>query len=54
MLIDGGKGQLSAAQAAMKTFAPSHLPDIPMIALANRIEEIFVPGKSEPIVLRGG
>ena len=52
MLIDGGKGQLSAAQAAMKIFASSQLPDIPLIALAKRIEEIFVPGKSEPIVLR--
>ncbi|MXZ01367.1 excinuclease ABC subunit UvrC [Candidatus Poribacteria bacterium] len=52
MLIDGGKGQLSAAQTAMKTFASSQLPDIPIIALAKRIEEIFVPGKSEPIVLR--
>lgn len=52
MLIDGGKGQLGAAQAAMKVFATSRLPDIPMIALAKRIEEIFVPGKSEPIVLR--
>ncbi len=52
MLIDGGKGQLGAAQAAMKAFATSGLPDIPMIALAKRIEEIFVPGKSEPIVLR--
>lgn len=52
MLIDGGKGQLSAAQAAMNTFASSQLPDIPLIALAKRIEEIFVPGKSEPIVLR--
>ena len=52
MLIDGGKGQLSAAQAAMKVFATSDLPDIPMIALAKRIEEIFVPSKSEPIVLR--
>ena len=52
MLIDGGKGQLSAAQKAMKTFAASSLPDIPMIALAKRIEEIFVPGKSESIVLR--
>ena len=52
ILIDGGKGQLSAAQAAMKTFATSQLPDVPMIALAKRIEEIFVPGKSEPIVLR--
>ena len=64
MLIDGGKGQLSAAQAAMnfcrslqaKTcdskVTSSQLPDIPLIALAKRIEEIFVPGKSEPIVLR--
>ena len=64
MLIDGGKGQLSAAQAAMnfcrslqgKTcyskIASSQLRDIPLIALAKRIEEIFVPGKSEPIVLR--
>ncbi|CAI8017943.1 UvrABC system protein C [Geodia barretti] len=49
MLIDGGKGQLSAAQAEA---ASSQLPDIPLIALAKRIEEIFVPGKSEPIVLR--
>ena len=64
ILIDGGKGQLSAAQAAMNfcrslqeeisysEVAASSLPDIPMIALAKRIEEIFVPGKSEPIVLR--
>ena len=52
IMIDGGKGQLSAAQKAMKTFAASSLPDIPMIALAKRIEEIFVPGKSESIVLR--
>ena len=64
ILIDGGKGQLSAAQAAMnfcrslqgKTcsskVASSRLPNIPLIALAKRIEEIFVPGKSEPIVLR--
>ena len=64
ILIDGGKGQLSAAQTAMnfcrslqgKTCsskdASSRLPDIPLIALAKRIEEIFVPGKSEPIVLR--
>ena len=52
MLIDGGKGQLGAAQAAMKAFTTSRLPDIPMIALAKRIEEIFVPGKSGPIVLR--
>ena len=52
MLIDGGKGQLNAAQAALRDYA-AHLPQkIPMIALAKRIEEIFVPGKSAAIVLR--
>ncbi len=56
MLIDGGKGQLSAAQAALQPFAEVNLDpvptQIPMIALAKRIEEIFVPGNSDPIVLR--
>ena len=56
MLIDGGKGQLSAAQSALKPFAAGNLDpvpsDIPLIALAKRIEEIFVPGKEDPIVLR--
>ena len=56
MLIDGGKGQLSAAQAALQPFAGAKLDpvptDIPVIALAKRIEEIFVPSKSVPIVLR--
>ncbi len=56
MLIDGGKGQLSAAQAALQPFAEVNLDpvptQIPMIALAKRIEEIFVPGNPEPIILR--
>ncbi|MDE0085159.1 MAG: excinuclease ABC subunit UvrC [Candidatus Poribacteria bacterium] len=56
MLIDGGKGQLSAAQAALQPFAEVNLDpvptQIPMIALAKRIEEIFVPGNPDPIVLR--
>ena len=56
MLIDGGKGQLSAAQSALQPFAEVDLDpvptQIPMIALAKRIEEIFVPGNPDPIVLR--
>ena len=56
MLIDGGKGQLSAAQSALQPFAEANLDpvptQIPMIALAKRIEEIFVPGNPDPIVLR--
>jgi excinuclease ABC subunit C len=48
VVIDGGKGQLSAAQEVMKSLG---LLDIPMIALAKRIEEVFLPGRSEPVLL---
>lgn len=56
MLIDGGKGQLSAAQTVLQTFSKSELDptptQIPIISLAKRIEEIFLPGHPDPIVLR--
>jgi excinuclease ABC subunit C len=48
VVIDGGKGQLSAALAAMQEL---DLPRVAVIALAKRIEEVFVPGRPEPIVL---
>jgi excinuclease ABC subunit C len=48
VVIDGGKGQLSAALAAMQAF---DLPRVAVIALAKRVEEVFVPGRSEPVVL---
>jgi excinuclease ABC subunit C len=48
VVIDGGKGQLSAALAAMQAY---ELPRVAVIALAKRIEEVFVPGRSDPIVL---
>ena len=48
VVIDGGKGQLSAALAAMQAF---DLPRVAVIALAKRVEEVFVPGRSDPIVL---
>jgi excinuclease ABC subunit C len=48
VVIDGGKGQLSAALAAMQAF---DLPRVAVIALAKRIEEVFVPGEPDPIVL---
>jgi excinuclease ABC subunit C len=48
VVIDGGKGQLAAAQDAMRE---AGLLDVPMIALAKRQEEIFTPGRSEPIIL---
>jgi excinuclease ABC subunit C len=48
VVIDGGKGQLSAALEAMRAY---DLPRVAVIALAKRIEEVFVPGRPEPIVL---
>jgi excinuclease ABC subunit C len=48
VVIDGGKGQLSAALAAMQQF---DLPRVAVIALAKRVEEVFVPGRPDPIVL---
>jgi excinuclease ABC subunit C len=48
VVIDGGKGQLSAALAAMQAF---DLPRVAVIALAKRAEEVFVPDRSGPIRL---
>ncbi len=48
VVIDGGKGQLSAALAAMQAY---DLPRVAAIALAKRIEEVFVPGSPDPILL---
>ena len=48
VVVDGGKGQLSAALAAMQAY---DLPRVAVIALAKRIEEVFVPGRTDPILL---
>jgi excinuclease ABC subunit C len=48
VVVDGGKGQLSAALAAMQAY---DLPRVAVIALAKRVEEVFVPGEPYPIVL---
>jgi excinuclease ABC subunit C len=48
VVIDGGKGQLSAALAAMQAY---DLPRVAVISLAKREEEVFVPGRSQPVVL---
>ena len=46
VVIDGGKGQLSAAHEAL---AALDLADRPLISLAKREEEVFVWGRSDPI-----
>ncbi len=44
ILVDGGKGQLSSAQAVLKKLG---MDDQPIIGLAKRLDEVFVPGVSE-------
>jgi excinuclease ABC subunit C len=48
VVVDGGKGQLSAALGAIQAY---DLPRVAVIALAKREEEVFVPGRSQPIAL---
>ena len=48
MVIDGGKGQLGAALDAASTLGVSGLP---VVSLAKREEEVFLPGEPEPLRL---
>jgi excinuclease ABC subunit C len=50
LLVDGGKGQLSVAQSAVRELGLSDL--IFVASLAKQFEEVFVPGKSHPVVIR--
>ncbi len=50
ILIDGGKGQLNAAVDAL---AEMEIESVPMASLAKDHEEIFLPGKREPVILPG-
>ncbi len=45
ILIDGGKGQLSMAVSALRQLGITY---VPVIGLAKRLEEVFLPGQSEP------
>ena len=44
ILIDGGKGQLSVAKTILNELG---LNNIPIIGLAKRLEEVFIPGYSQ-------
>jgi excinuclease ABC subunit C len=48
MVIDGGRGQLSAAQAAANEAGASA---IPLASLAKREEEVYLPDRAEPLRL---
>jgi excinuclease ABC subunit C len=48
VIVDGGKGQLSAAVGVMEELG---LTDVPLAGLAKRFEELYVPRRSAPIIL---
>lgn len=48
IVIDGGKGQLNAALPLIRQVG---VVDVPVISLAKRIEEVFVEGQSDSIIL---
>ena len=47
IVVDGGKGQLGAASAALKGVGLR----IPIAALAKRIEEVFLPGRLDSLIM---
>ena len=48
VIVDGGKGQLSAAVGAMDELG---ITDVPLTGLAKRFEELYLPGRAAPVVL---
>ncbi|MFC2019700.1 excinuclease ABC subunit UvrC [Chloroflexota bacterium] len=48
VLIDGGKGQLGVASRAMREMG---MESVPVVGLAKEREEIFLPGRAQPVVL---
>jgi excinuclease ABC subunit C len=48
IVVDGGRPQLGAAMEALEEAGRT---DLPVIGLAKRMEEVYVPGSPDPIVL---
>ena len=48
LVVDGGKGQLTSALQALGELG---LNDQPVVGLAKRLEEIFLPSQNEPLLL---
>lgn len=48
VVVDGGKGQLSSALAELKSLG---FTDQPIISLAKRLEEVYLPNISDPMTI---
>jgi excinuclease ABC subunit C len=52
LVVDGGKGQLAVAERVLDELGLED--EIPLASLAKRFEEVFVPGRSDPVILPRG
>ncbi|MET0458883.1 MAG: excinuclease ABC subunit UvrC, partial [Ilumatobacteraceae bacterium] len=52
LVVDGGKGQLGVAERVVRSLGLEH--EIPVAGLAKRFEEVFVPGRSDPVEIPRG
>ncbi len=48
LVVDGGKGQLSSAKTELEHLG---FHDQTVIGLAKRLEEVFLPGRSDPLII---
>ena len=48
VIVDGGKGQVSAAKEVLDELG---LHDLPLAGLAKEREELFLPGRADPVLL---
>jgi excinuclease ABC subunit C len=52
LVVDGGKGQLGVAERVVASLGLAD--EIPVAALAKRFEEVYVPGRAEPVEVPRG
>ena len=52
LLVDGGKGQLAVAERVVRSLGLD--AEIPVASLAKRFEEVFVPGRPDPVEVPRG
>lgn len=52
LIVDGGKGQLAVAERVVAALGLSD--EIPLAALAKRFEEVYVPGREDPVPIQRG
>jgi excinuclease ABC subunit C len=52
LVVDGGKGQLAVAERVVRSLGLAD--EIPIASLAKRFEEVYLPGRSEPVEVPRG